>query len=128
MKKEDQHKAGIRLKDADEFLESARNNLEQDRFKASLDHSVDSTIAANDAFTIHFIGEVASKDHFEAVKLHKIAGTKISENKASNLSSLLEERHRKTYRSVSVTSNLANECLKKAERFVDWVRNKISPL
>ena len=117
MRKEDKNKASIRLKDADEFLESSRSNL---------DHSVDATIAANDAFTIHFIEEVASKDHFEAIKLHKLAGQKINENKASKIALLLEERHRKTYRCVSVTKNLANGYLKEAEKFIDWVKDKIS--
>ena len=63
MKKEDKSKAGIRLKDADEFIKSARNNLESERYKASLDHSIDAVIAANDAFTIFLIEEIASTDH-----------------------------------------------------------------
>jgi HEPN domain-containing protein len=126
MKKEDKGGANIRLKDAEEFLASARTNLELGRFKASLDHSVDATIAANDAFTIYFIGEIPSKDHHEAIKLHKLAGEKISENRASTVALLLEERHRKTYRCVSVTRNLAEEYLKKAERFIGWVKEKIA--
>jgi len=52
MNKEDKSKAIIRLKDADEFIKSAKDNLEKERYKASLDHSVDAVIAANDAFTI----------------------------------------------------------------------------
>lgn len=126
MKREDKSKATIRLKDAEEFLGSASVNLEQGRFKASLDHSVDATIAANDAFTIHFIEEIPSRDHFEAIKLHKLAGQKVGENKAPQVALLLEERHRKTYRCVPVTKNLAQGYLKKAERFIDGVKSKIS--
>ena len=125
MKAESKDKAGIRIKDADEFIASAKENLERGRFKASLDHSVDATIAANDAFTIHFIEQVASADHMEAIKLHKLAGNKISENKASEIALLLEERHRKSYRCVPVTRNLAEITLKKGTRFLDWVKNKI---
>ena len=125
MKKEDKIKAFLRLKDADEFIASARDNMVAGRFKASLDHSIDAVIAANDAFTIHFLEEIASYDHHEAIKLHKLAGQKISENRASEISILLEERHRKTYRTVSVTSNLAELNLKKSERFVNWVKDKV---
>ncbi len=125
MKTEDKTKAIIRLKDADEFLASSKDNLDRNRFKASLDHAVDSVIAANDAFTIQLIEQVATYDHQEAIKLHKLAGQKITENKASEIASLLEERHRRTYRTVPVTGNLAEITLKKAERFLDWVKEKI---
>jgi len=126
MKKEDKTKYQVRLKDADEFIESAADNLQKNRLKASLDHSVDSVIAANDAFTIYFIEQVATYDHQEAIKLHKLAGQKISENKVNEIASLLEERHRRSYRTVPVTNNLAEATLKKAERFLYWVKNKIS--
>ena len=126
MKSEDKGKAAIRIEDAEEFIKSAKDNLEKDRYKASLDHSVDATIAANDAFTIFFTEQVASTDHREAISLHKEAGKKISENKASEIASLLEERHRRSYRCVPVTKNLAEIDLKKAVRFLDWVKSKIS--
>ena len=125
MKQENKNKAVIRLRDAEEFIKSAEENLEKERYKASLDHSVDAAIAANDAFTIFFIEQIASTDHKEAVSLHKEAGKKISENKASDIALLLEERHRRSYRCVPVTKNLAEITLKKAERFLDWVKSKI---
>ena len=125
MKDEDKNNAAIRVKDAEEYLKSAEENLVKDRYKASLDHAIDSVIAANDAFTIHFIGQIASTDHQEAIKLHKLAGQKISENKANEIALLLEERHRRTYRCVPVTRNLAEVTLKKAQRFLDWVKGKI---
>ena len=126
MKQEDKNKASIRLNDAEEFIKSAKDNLKKERYKASLDHSVDATIAANDAFTIFFIEQVASADHKEAISLHKEAGKKISENKADKIALLLEERHRRSYRCVPVTKNLAEIDLKKAIRFLEWVKSKIS--
>jgi len=125
MKAEDKSSAVNRIKDANEFLGSAKDNLERNRYKASLDHSVDATIAANDAFTIYFIEQVPTYDHQEAIKLHKLAGQKISENKANEISSLLEERHRRSYRTFPVSKNLAEITLKKATRFLDWVKIKI---
>lgn len=126
MKRENKHNSQIRLKDAQEFIDSSEDNLEKERYKASLDHSIDSVIAANDAFTIFFIEQIPSTDHKEAISLHKEAGKKISENKASEISLLLEERHRRTYRSVPVNKNLAELTLKKAQRFLDWVKSKIN--
>lgn len=102
-----------------------RTNVVAGRFKACLDHAIDAVIASNDAFTIHFIEQVASYDHHEAIKLHKLAGQKISENRANDIAVLLEERHRKAYRTVSVTKNLAELTLKRAERFLDWIKIKI---
>ncbi|MEK6834984.1 MAG: HEPN domain-containing protein [Nanoarchaeota archaeon] len=125
MRNEDKAKARIRLKDADEFIVSSKDNLEVGRFKASLDHSIDAVIAANDAFTIHFVEQVASQDHHEAITLHKLAGQKISENKAVEILELLEERHRKTYRTTSVNKDLAELMFKRATRFLDWVKIKI---
>ena len=125
MKEEDKSGAFARLRDAEEFISSAKDNLNVNRFKASLDHAIDTVIAANDAFTIYFIGQVASIDHHEAIKLHKLAGQKISENRANEIATLLEERHRKTYRTYPVTKNLAEITLKKAERFLDWIKIKI---
>ena len=126
MKKEDKTKSAIRLKDAEEFIKSSEDNLEKGRYKASLDHSVDAVITSNDAFTIFFIEEVASTDHREAISLHKEAGKKISENKANEIALLLEERHRRSYRCVPVTKNLAEINLKRATRFLDRVKSKIS--
>ncbi len=125
MKNEDKSKSNLRLKDAEEFLASSQNNLEVGRFKASLDHAIDCVIAANDAFTIHLIEQVASTDHHEAIALHKLAGQKISDNKADDLAELLEERHRKTYRPVYVNKDLAELMFKKATRFLSWVKEKL---
>lgn len=125
MKKEDKFKAKIRLSDAEEFIRSAKDNLEKGRYKASLDHSIDAVIAANDAFTIFFIEQIPSTDHKEAISLHKEAGKKINENKASEIALLLEERHRRTYRSVPVANDLAEITLKKSQRFLEWVKSKI---
>jgi len=126
MKKEDKSNALIRLKDAEEFITSSKVNLDAGRFKASLDHAIDAVIAANDAFTVYLIEQIASQDHNEAIKLHKLAGQKISENKSKEIAILLEERHRKTYRAVTVNYDLAEITLKKAEKSIEWVKLKLN--
>ncbi len=125
MKREDKHNSKVRLKDAEEFILSSKDNLTKERYKAGLDHSIDAVIAANDAFTIFFIEQIPSTDHREAISLHKEAGKKISENKSSEIALLLEERHRRTYRSFPVSKSLAEVTLKKAQRFTEWVKLRI---
>jgi len=125
MKKEDKIKFQVRIKDADEFIASSKDNLDLGRYKASLDHAIDAVIAANDAFTIYLLEQVASIDHREAIQLHKLAGQKINENKANEIAEMLEERHRKTYRTVSVNKDLAELIFKRSTRFLNWVKDKL---
>ncbi len=110
-----------RLKDSKEFLDSASDNLEKQRFKAAVDNAADAAISANDAFTAFLIGEVASSDHQEAIKIHKDAGSKISENKSDQLRELLNMRHQLTYRSVAVPKGTAFTAVQRAKKFVEWV-------
>ncbi|MFQ5647719.1 MAG: HEPN domain-containing protein [Candidatus Aenigmatarchaeota archaeon] len=125
MRFEDKTRSRQRLKDAEEFLDSAFDNLNKERFKAALIDAGDCAIAANDAFTVFMIEEKASMDHREAVKLHKKAGQKISENKVRILQSLLELRHKEGYRSTAVGKNLARTAVMDAEIFLRWAKEKI---
>lgn len=111
-----------RIKDALEFLESAKDNLEKGRFKASVDNAVDAAIAANDAFTISLIQQMPTSDHQEAIRLHKEAGKKISANQSLVIKQLLDLRHQKTYRPVAVSKATAEDALGKSIMFVRWVQ------
>lgn len=125
MRIEPKENAVQRIKDALEFLESAKDNLDKGRFKASVDNAVDSIIAANDAFTISLIQQIPTSDHQEAVRLHKEAGKKISANQSSTLKQLLDLRHQKTYRPVMVSKATAEETLRKSINFVRWVQEQL---
>jgi len=125
MKEEAKENAKIRLKDALEFIESAKRNFEEGRYKSALIDSGDAAIAANDAFTIFFLEKVASRDHQEALFLHKEAGKKINENKSDLLQSLLTVRHQKGYRSVVVSKSVAEENINNAIKFVSWVVERL---
>jgi len=122
LRKESRGSALQRIKDADEFLESANDNLDKSRFKAATDNAADAVIAANDAFTIHMLEEVASSDHKEAIRLHIDAGRKVNANKADQLIALLNLRHQKTYRPVVVLLSTAQDAVLRAKRFVSWVK------
>jgi HEPN domain-containing protein len=125
MKEEVKANAKIRLKDAFEFLESAKRNFEEGRYKSALLDSGDAAIAANDALTIFFLEKVASRDHQEAFFLHKEVGKRINENRLSILQSLITARHQKGYRVIIVSKALAEENIKNAIKFVNWVVEKL---
>lgn len=125
MRYEDKERFRQRIEDAREFLGSAFDNLHKNRFKAALDHAGDSVIAANDAFTIFMIQEAASRDHSEAISIHKKAGQKISDNRASILKTLLDLRHKKGYRSVDVGKGIASAAVRDADKFLRWVDEKL---
>jgi uncharacterized protein (UPF0332 family) len=125
MKREPKGNALQRIKDANEFLSSATDNLEKGKFKVCVDNAIDAMIAANDAFTIGLIEQLATSDHGEAIRLHVEAGRKINANQSSILKQMLDLRHQKTYRPVSVSKNLAEESLRKATKFVRWIEGRI---
>lgn len=125
MMEESKDNAKLRLKDAIEFLESARRNLEEGRYKSALLNSGDAAIAANDALTIFLLGKVGSRDHQEAVMLHKEAGILMNENKSDILQNLIAERHRKGYRVFVVSKSLAETDVRSAFKFVNWIIEKL---
>lgn len=125
MMEESRDNARLRLKDAIEFLESAKRNLEEGRYKSALLDSGDAVIAANDALTIFFLGKMGSRDHQEAVMLHKEAGVLLNENKSDLLQNLISERHRKGYRVFAVSKALAEADVRSAFKFANWVVEKL---
>jgi len=117
--------AKTRLEDALEFIESAKENLREKRFKASIDHSITSCIAANDAFTISHLEKIANISHYEALDLHRDAAKKFGENKLHILRLLLNERHRITYRPVKTNKHESELNLKRAVDFITWVKEHV---
>lgn len=125
MQFERKENAKIRLKDALEFIESSKDNLRNNRFKASIDHSITACIAANDAFTINHLEKIANISHYEALDLHKEASQKFNENKTTILRKLLNERHKMTYRPVKANKDMSETNLKNAIIFIEWIKEHI---
>ncbi|MCX6820529.1 MAG: hypothetical protein NT016_01085 [Candidatus Aenigmarchaeota archaeon] len=126
MRIETKDKSPQRLSDAVEFLDSANANFFSGRYKAALGNAADAAIAANDAFTMWFIGKVATADHLEAVKLHREAGCRLNENKSHVLGTLLDMRHIKAYKAVTVSKTEAEAAVRQSNAFVGWVKEKIA--
>lgn len=76
---------GSYLDQSEEFLESARDNMNKDRFNAAGFNAIQSMINANDALTIFFLEQRASKDHKEAVRLHVDVIRIINDSSCRNL-------------------------------------------
>lgn len=125
MRIETKGKSPQRLSDSVEFLDSANANFFSGRYKAALGNAADAAIAANDAFTMWFIGKVATADHLEAVKLHKEAGCRLNENRAHILGTLLDMRYIKAYKAVAVSKAEAEAAVRQSNAFVGWVKEKI---
>lgn len=106
-------------------MESAKRNFEEGRYKSALLDSGDAAIAANDALTIFFLEKVASRNHQEAFSLHKEVGKRINENRFTLLHDLITARHQKWYRVIIVSKKLAEENIKNAIKFVNWVVEKL---
>jgi len=112
------------LKKSKKFLEIATFILKKYPEEAAF-NATQSIINANDALTIFMLGKRASKDHREAILLHKEVVKKIGDSsKLSIVQMSLESREGTGY---DVKKSLGKaDCkilVKRAERFVNWVDN-----
>jgi len=73
------------IKKADEFLSSAQDNLIKRRFNAAGFEATQAIINANDALTIYFLEQRASKNHREAIKLHLDVVRVINDSSGANI-------------------------------------------
>jgi len=114
------------LRQAEEFLASARDSLGAGRLNAAGFEAVQSLINANDALTAHFLGTVASLDHREAIRLHvdvvRIVG---DASQRDVLKGALDERSAFAYLGKQASRASVEKVLRDAARFLEWVRRAI---
>ncbi len=116
------------LRQASEFLESARRSFEEKRYNAAGFDGIQAMINANDALTAHFLGAVASLDHREAVRLHLDVVRSIgAPSQRDVLKRDLELRSTFGYLGVSASRAPAERVLRDAARFIEWVRRALGP-
>jgi len=110
------------LKKSKKFLEIAILILEKYPQEAAF-NATQAIINANDALTIFMLGKRASKDHREAILLHKEVVKKIGDSsKLSIVQMSLESREGTGYDIKKSLGKADCELLvKRAERFVSWV-------
>jgi HEPN domain-containing protein len=116
------------LRQAGEFLESARRNFEEKRYNAAGFDAVQSLINANDALTARFLGAVASLDHREAVRLHADVVRLLGDaSQAEGLKRALDERSAFGYLGVVASRARTERVVRIAARFLEWVRRTLDP-
>ena len=114
------------IRQAEEFLESARHNLDQQRFNVAAFDAVQSMINSNDALTIHFLRKRASKDHREALKLHADVVKIINDgSQRKKLKSAIDIRASAGYMGESITKKDAEKLVRYAVQFHFWVKDKL---
>ena len=112
------------LKKSKKFLEIATFILKKYPEEAAF-NATQSIINANDALTIFMLGKRASKDHREAILLHKEVVKKIGDSSKLSIVQMSLESREGTGYDVKKSLGKAN-CeilIKRAERFVNWVDN-----
>ena len=115
------------LRQAEEFLESARGNFEERRYNAAGFDGIQSLINANDALTARFLGAVASLDHREAVRLHADVVRLLGDaSQREGFKRDLDQRSGFGYLGVSASRAQAERVLRDAARFLEWVRRTLA--
>lgn len=114
------------MKKAEEFLSSARDNFVKGRFNAAGFDATQSIINANDALTICFLEQRASRDHREAIKMH-VDVVKVINDPAGRtiLKNALESRSEVGYLGESISSGEAEKLVKSAIKFIDWAKKYV---
>ncbi len=120
--------AAAYLRQAEEFLESARRNFEERRYNAAGFNAVQCLINANDALTARFLGAVASLDHREAVRLHADVVRLLGDaSQRDALKRNLDQRSAFGYLAVRASKDRAERAVRDAARFLEWVRRQVGP-
>ena len=114
------------IRQAEEFLQAALQNYDSDRYNASTFSAIQSMLNANDALTIHYLGQRASADHREGLKLHADVAKILNDStQKSRLSNAFELRADAGYRGDLMSKLDAEKAIKSANRFFDWVKKKL---
>ena len=114
------------LAQAEEFLASARQSLESDRYNAAGFNAVQAMINANDALTIFHLEQRASTDHREGIKLHADVAKIINDgSQRERLKEALQLRSDAGYMGTPISKNDAERVLRHATQFIAWTRKYV---
>jgi HEPN domain-containing protein len=126
VKKISKSEAGSYLRISGEFLDSAIDNMNKNRFNAAGFDAIQSVINANDALTFKFLGQRASKDHKEANRLHVDVIKIINDNACrSILKNSLEMRADAGYTGRELGKGDARTLVNNAIKFLEWVKRYV---
>lgn len=113
------------LMKAKKFIEIAKKTVSDYPEEAAF-NAVQATINANDAFTIAVLEKRASRDHREAIVLHKEASAKIGDSKLDVIRNELESRDAAGYDiRKRMTKSECEMLVKRADLFINWVERLV---
>lgn len=113
----------IFLERAEEFLETAKTALAKEMYNVAAFNAGQAAISANDAVTMKFINRRASRDHNEALQLHREVVVILGDDEGRKyLSELLEARRIYGYTAKDCSKAESERLVRNAERFVAWTR------
>lgn len=115
------------LKKAEEYYQAMLDSLSQGRWNAAALEAIHSAISANDAFLVQRYGlRSVSNTHEDAVDLLVARlGTSERQEPAQHLSWLLAKKNLVEYEDRLFTAREAQEAVKHAERFLEWVKIRL---
>jgi HEPN domain-containing protein len=114
------------LVQAEEFLASARQSMESDRYNATGFNAVQAMINANDALTIFYLEQRASTDHREGIKLHADVVKLINDgSQRERLKEAMQLRSEAGYMGTAISKNDAERILRNAAQFIAWIRKYV---
>lgn len=114
------------VRQAEEFLVSARQNLDEGRFNAATFNAVQSMINANDALTVYFLEKRASADHREGLKLHAEVVKRINDaSQREKLKDAFELRAQAGYLGEPMPKAEGEKTLRLANQFLNWVKQHV---
>lgn len=116
------------LKVAQEYLASARDNLEKKRFVPACGDAVHAMIAAGDALTIFFLGvRSASQNHLDAIHLLKQVAPQDEDlrHQITRYQRVLGLKDAAEYGGGKVKEGDAQSAIRDAERFLSFVLDRL---
>lgn len=116
---------------AEEYLETSKDAFEKQRWNATVTNAVHCGISAADALTAFFTGfRHAGERHEDALNLLKELKFDPDEikNKSRQLQRLLQIKNAAEYEEKLMSEQDADNSLRDAERFLAWVKVKLSQI
>ncbi len=118
--------AGSHLRISAEFLDSAIDNINKSRMNAAGFDAIQSIINANDALTVKFLGQRASKDHKEANRLHVDVIRILNDSTCRGiLKNSLEMRADAGYTGRDLSKRDSQCLVNNAAKFLEWVKRYV---
>ena len=114
------------MKQAEEFLAAAKENMEDNRYNVAGFTAVQAMINSNDALTIYFLEKRGSSDHRECVILHKEVVKIINDSsQRDRLKESLELRSNAGYMGEAISKSKAERMVRLASNFIEWVKRHL---